>query len=277
MSAATWNLLLASFLCLAQPALAQDQPSLAPVGNALPTALPDVVFRAVMDRSVVLHLTDGSELVGRILAIEPDLLVIGDASTGQVMTMLRARVEQVRTLDAAPPFVATLDRERTESPAVPRRQRHFAINLGISPSIDLDLDYRLFHGFANLGLVLPLATKGSVWPFALGAGLGIPVDSSHPAFRLDVFGYGSVVWSVSKSEYYASGYSASAPIVAFGLGLGVHYTLANAFTVGLAVPVMGYSVTPAGSVYDGGTAQGIAFFFLASAEALPLGYLGYRF
>lgn len=100
MPTATGSLLLASLLYLAQPAMARAQGQLpaTPIGNAAPTELPDAIFRSVADRPVVLQFTDGRELAVRILAIEPETLVVSLSASGQVRTLTRATVTTVRLL-----------------------------------------------------------------------------------------------------------------------------------------------------------------------------------
>lgn len=278
MLTATGSLLLASLLYLALPATARAQGQLlaTPIGDAPPTELPDTIFRSVADRPVMVQLTDGRELAVRILAIEPKTLVVSLSASGQVRTLPRATVTTVRLL--APALVNLDQTQEVRCPPVPPlRKRHMALNLSIAPGVDLDLDAGLFHGFANTGIVLALGTEGAIVPFSLGLGVGIPWSHSLPALKIDVFAHLSVVWDVfGNYSDFGPGRGNSA---GFGVGFGIHYTWSNGFTLGITVPLVGYSVILGDTSLSGrlDVTEAIGYYFLTSSESLPLGYLGYRF
>lgn len=269
---------------LALPATAEE-PARPPPAAADPqppsaAAVPDAVLRAVGNHAVVLQRADGGAVQGTILSIEPDQVIVSTIS-GEVVTVPRASLVRVRMLDAA---VAALrpatDAEVPPVPARPRRLRHVAPTLSLAPGFSLDLDHGLFHGFLNVGIVLPLASSGGVVPFSAGLGVGIPVASRHPSFKLDIFGY---VAPVVDANYYPGCYGSSctnsgshtAVNIAFGVGLGAHHTWNNGLTLGFTVPILGYSVQAGRN--GNSVAEATGYFYLSSVEALPMGYIGYRF
>lgn len=157
------------------------------------------------------------------------------------------------------------------------RRRHVGLNLGIIPSFDLDLDVGLFHGFANLGLVMPMVSKGGLVPFSLGLGVGIPaVVRSAPNLKLDLFVLVNVMGDAgSRNSDVGWG---SGNWISLGVGLGLHHTWDNGFTLGFTVPIVGYDfdVERAGSLYANVGSYGLSRFYSSSAQAMPLVFLGYR-
>ena len=265
MSSATGSLILASCLCLTLPTLARAQSQPAP-GAATVMALPDVVWRAVVGRLGALQMTDGSELKARIVSFTSELLIVSVDPSAPVVTVPRASVTGVRLL-LVPPLPA-----RDPAAEPPRRQRHVGLNLSIAPGFDLDLDAGWFHGFANLGITLPMGTNGGIIPVALGLGAGIPLSRDR-ALRLDLFAHLNVIGKVLPSTYLGFGNR-----VAFGAGLGLHYTWRHGLTMGFTLPIMGYAidVTPSSAPDSASNPQGVGSYFLSSFEALPLGFIGYR-
>ena len=156
MSSAIGGLLLASGLCLTLPTMARAQNPPTPVAAAAPTVLPDVIWRAVLGRMVALQRTDGTEPTARIVSFTSALLVVSVHPNASTLTVPRASVTAVRLPSAVP----MIDRDRM-APDAPRRQRHVELNLSIAPGFDLDLDAGCFHGFANLGIVLPMGTMAA--------------------------------------------------------------------------------------------------------------------
>ena len=272
--------LTAAALTLGAPALAQPvapPPLASPEADAAQTLLPDALFRSLGDRVVALRLTTGGEIIGRLLGVEPTLLVVSTSPSNQVITLPRAAVAEVRLLGAAPPpppIYVNRDGEPVLQPAP--RQRHVGLNLSAAPGFLLDLDYGRFRAFANLGIVLPLATNGALVPFSLGLGGGIPVSARNPGLKLDLFAFFSVIGDASNH----SSYTYNDTLVSFGAGLGLHNTWRNVLTLGFTIPVLGYSVFTAQSNTGSSsskTSTGIAYFYLAGVESLPIGFIGYRF
>ncbi|MBL8634667.1 MAG: hypothetical protein JNM40_15700 [Myxococcales bacterium] len=152
------------------------------------------------------------------------------------------------------------------------------------PGLALDLDVGMFRAFANLGIVLPLATSGEFLPISFGAGVGIPLSKSRPSLKLDVMGYMTILVDAKDHSYSYGGSTYKLdPVVnnvSAGVGLGLHYTWQNGLTLGGMVPILGYAAYLNDFVGSDSTAsigERSALFYLASATALPLFYLGYRF
>lgn len=242
---------------------AQESPPATP-----PPAVSDASLRAVKDRQVAVRLRDGTEAAGTLLAFEADSITLV-APFGEVRTVSRADVVALRLIIAQPV-------PNTASPppsAPPGPERHFAVGLGIVPGIAIDVDYGLFHGFANYDIVFPLASGGNWQPASLGLGAGFKVSPSRPALRLDLFGHLNVMSGSSLSTN-------NGVVIAFGAGLGLHYTWNNGITLGFTVPLVGYSVAITSSpiYFNNYTASAaVANYYFSSALALPLGFLGYRF
>jgi hypothetical protein len=278
MFAATWKLLLASLICLAQPAMARAQSSalLAPVGEAPPTELPDDVFHAVADRLVVLQMIDGRELAVRILAVQPAQLVVSLSAGGQTWTVPRASVASVRLPSATPVLALLPDCPEPQLPELPRRKRHLAVNHSLAPGFNVDLDAGMFHGFANIGLFVAAVTDLAVVPVSLGLGVNIPILRKMPALRLDIFAHADVIW-----DQYAStlGYPGYGNFVGIGVGMGIHYTWNNGLTMGFTSPVVGYAFQfgPTQGMANYGIGLGVQNYYWTAAAALPLYYIGYRF
>jgi hypothetical protein len=240
--------------------------------------LPDAIFRAVLNRSVVLQLTDGQELAVRILDVRPEELIISLSSSGQVRTLPRAYVTTARLPSATPVIALAPDCPEPRLPAAPLRKRYLAVNLSLVPGFDLDLDAGLFHGFSNLGILMLAATNSEIVPLSFGVGISIPVARNLPALMLDVFAHLNIISDVNGDYPQDTGLGMG-NWVGFGAGLGLHYTWINGLTMGFTVPILGYSVQfgqiPWPVSINIGT--GVINYFLTSAEALPLFYIGYRF
>lgn len=142
------------------------------------------------------------------------------------------------------------------------RERHVSLQMGITPSLALDVDYKLFYGFANVSLVFPAATDG-IW-VSLTTGLGVNFKL-HPRTRwkMEVFGMASAMRLDVEQPWIGS----------MGIGVGFHYTSGGGFTIGFKIPIFGYSFSS--QRMHGGEA--LAFYYLASATSLPFVSMGYRF
>lgn len=250
-----------------------------PVAVVMPTGPSDLELRAVGERPVSLRMSDGSDLPCQILAMDPATLVVRLTSSGQVVSVPRAAIIHLLLRDGTRTMGTASDEDHRELPQPPLRRRYFGISLSIAPGVLLDFDYGLFRAFANVGVVLPLATEGELVPFSVGAGVGIPLSKRRPSLKLDVFGYLATMTDTTASRYYiGSGSSTrnSVTDLGFGVGIGLHYTWNNGFTLGATVPIFGYS-TRVGDSSQQSISQRTAYFYLASATSLPLFFLGYRF
>jgi hypothetical protein len=238
-------------------------------------AVPDPTFRALHDRVVALRTRDGSEVIGQVLDDDAISVTLALVPSRRVCTVAKADVVDVRLADVPPvpmQLAAAADGEapmvRTGATQPPERERHFGLNFGFSPSIDLDLDAGLFHGFVNANLVLPMASDGQILGFGAGGGVSFHVRP-HSRWKLDVFA------AVTPTRWGSSDTGGNW-VVGFGVGLGAHYTAKNGFTIGFKMPVIGYS---AGNAFGGPSSSGtaVASYYLAGLMGLPVVSLGYRF
>lgn len=265
----------ASLFCLALPTAAHGQApsSTAPVGEAPPTALPDVMFQAVGDRPVVVHLTDGRQVKVRILAVQSDRIVIGLLASGEVRLVSRDTVTTVRLLGSeAPTDCACVE---VQPPPPPRRPRYLGASISLLPGFTLDLDVRRFRAFANVGILLPSATNGGFIPLSIGLGAGLPLWRGMPGLKLDLFAHMNWVGDLhGDSDFGFHGGN----WLAFGVGIGLHRTWDNGLTMGFALPVLGYSFVIGPSPFPRNTSvpTNFGYYYATSAEALPLFYIGYR-
>jgi hypothetical protein len=223
-------------------------------------------------------MADGALLSCQIIASDPAMLVLRLSTTGQVLSVPRAQILRItiQQLQYAPPS----DAEPPLAPIPKGRVRHFGMALSIVPGLALDLDVGLFRAFANLGIVLPLATNGEILPVSMGVGVGIPLSKRRPTLKLDVLGYVAMMIDAKDRSYSYGGstYKLDPEIVniSAGIGVGLHHTWQNGLTLGGMVPILGYAARLTGSP-TASIGERTAYFFLASATALPLFYLGYRF
>ena len=232
--------------------------------------VPDATFQAVRGRAVVLRTVAGAELSGELLAVDASTATLV-LPTREVISVRKSEIAQVRLneVSATPP---TLGEAKVIAAAPPQRERHFALNLGLAPAIDLDLDYGLFHGFLNGSLVLPMASAGDLLGFSIGAGVSWR-PTTHSRWRIDAF------------VHIAPARMGDVWLIGVGAGLGAHYTYANGFTIGFKVPILGYSGCANSSSSSGSdpcsswtsAGGGVAGFYLSSVMGLPIVSLGYRF
>ena len=271
-----------TLLTLSSVAMAQEPtgPAMAPPAMAMiPRGPSDLELRAIGDRPVALRMTDGNELPCQVLAMDPEMLVVRITGTAQVVSVPRASIVQVLLRDSVRPPTAASHDDR-DVPQLPTRKRYVGLSLSILPGVSFDVDYGLFHGFANVGVVLPLASEGEIVPFSLGAGVALPISRRLPSLKLDMFGYLAAMMDTKAPRYYSgSGSIASSTVtdLGFGVGIGIHYTWNSGLTMGGSVPIFGYSARLGDSSGQQSIGTSTAFFYLASATALPLFFIGYRF
>lgn len=232
----------------------------------------DLELRALGERFVLLRTVDSKEIQGRILLVEGDTIVVRTAPSQQIASVSRASVAAVFLLDLPRPVA--LDAGGPQVPTVerPTRKRFVGLNFSAAPGFALDVESGLFHGFANVGIILPLASEATIVPFALGLGVGLPVAPRLPNLRLDIFGY----LALMADGRYAPGASYRGNYIGLGAGLGMHYTWNNGLTLGFTLPGLGYSVVSPSPAKPVSVATATAYFYYASSVALPLGYVGYR-
>jgi hypothetical protein len=251
--------LFVSLWCALAHAQLEDEP--VPNATASEPSVPDASLRAVAGQLVTLRLRGGQELAGRLLAIDPVTVTLARLPSQTVVTVAKSELTELRLLPQAPVVVPTPAVPVAEVASAPARERHFGLHLGLAPALDLDVDYKLFYGFANVSLIFPAATDGNWVSFSFGAGLNVPM-TKRTAWKLELFTY------VTPLRFDGDWW------VGFGAGLGVHYTFRSGIALGLKIPVIGYSFTTKSTVQSG---EAIGYFYLASATGLPLFSLGYRF
>lgn len=241
----------------------------------------DLELRAIGQSPVTVQMSDGALLSCQIIASDPAMLVLRLSSTGQVISVPRAQVLQITVQQqyAPPPGDA-----EPVMPIPTTKKRYVGTSLSIVPGLALDLDVGLFRAFANLGIVLPLATSGEFLPVSFGAGVGIPLSKNRPTLKLDIMGYMTILVDAKDHSYSYGGSTYKLdPVVnnvSAGVGLGLHYTWQNGLTLGGMVPILGYAAYLndfAGTDSTASIGERSALFYLASVASLPLFYLGYRF
>jgi hypothetical protein len=257
---------------LPAPPAPPPAPPTTPTTPTTPTVsyvVPDASLRAVVDRVIAVRLLHGPAINGRLLAFDGDTVTLA-AANGEIFSIQRSEVSGIRLLGAfVPETPSPNDVPPSDSTPPAPQTRSIGLHLSIPPGIAVDIDYGLFHGFANASLVFPIATDGKWAGFSVGAGVGIPILSRAPSLKLDVFAHINVM--AMDNYYYSS--TTSDVTFGFGIGIGLHYTVPNGFTVGFACPILGYSANSNSQ----SSSDGASGYYLSSAVAMPLGFLGYRF
>ena len=262
----TLLLLLSAGTAAAQAPL-DDEP--APRAAVAPTPVPDATLQALRSRTIAVQQRSGGCLVGELIGFDAATVTLALAPSRDIVTIARVDVAGLRLADAvtattsaaaAPPLAFA----PAVGTAAPTRDRHFGLQLGLAPALMLDYEAGLFYGFINADVVLPMASGGDLLAFGAGAGVSFPVASGS-RWRLDIFAhltparFGSDSWSVGG-----------------GVGLGVHYTARNGFTLGFKAPILGYSGYVTGS-HSNSSGDNVAFYYLDGVMGLPVISLGYRF
>jgi len=206
-------------------------------------------LRSAVGSRVVARLRDGSETGGKLLSVAGSALtIVGDDSI--VRTVPRGELRGLRHRAL---------------------RRTFGLELGMLPSVMADVDVGLFRAYVSSTFFFPAVTSGNIWGFSTGAGVGIPIMKSSPALKVDVLGHMNVLGVGSACS--SCGYP-TAHTFAMGVAVGVHSTLDSGFTIGVMIPVIGYSATPN---YHGTTNTAVGYYFISSAVSMAIGYMGYRF
>lgn len=219
--------------------------------------VPDASLRAVNGRVVRLELDGTPAVEGRMLAFEPATVTVVITGSNEVITVPREKLQHVIAVEAI---------------AVPEKMRVFGLQFSLLGTVAVDADYKLFHGFASTSLLLPIMTASgdSTWLAAsVGGGVSVPLSATS-RWKLDVFGE---VLPLHTTSYYT--------YLAFGVGAGFHYTASSGFTLGVTVPVVGFS-TRLGSSPTGYDASfryndSVGYYYLAAIAGMPLVTMGYRF
>lgn len=202
-----------------------------------------------LGESVWLKLRDGTEYAGRLHAFDATSVALVGADDG-VRSVPRGRVESLESRAA---------------------RRRFGVHLSLLPGVMVDADHGIFRGYLNAALAFPAALDGKLWGVSAGLGVGLPILDRRKSFKLDVLANVNVmgVETACPNCNYPD-----ANIYGFGVAAGFHDTLANGFSFGVTVPILGYAVAPN---YVGSTNAHVGNYYLSGAVAMPLGFVGYRF
>ena len=206
-------------------------------------------LRSAVGARIVVRLRDGSETGGKLLAVGSDAItIVGDDAIVHSVPRAQLRALRHRAL-----------------------RRKFGLELGMLPGLMADVDVGLFRAYVSSSFFFPAVTSGNIWGFSTGAGVGIPILASAPALKIDVLAHMNLMGVGSSCS--SCGYP-TAHTFAMGLAVGVHSTLASGFTLGVMIPVIGYSSTPG---YHGASNTPVGYYFISSAVSMAIGYMGYRF
>ncbi len=242
-------------------------------GRAQGQAVPDSVFAAVKDHAVVVQTSDGVEQAGTLLSFDQDGAVVALAPSGEVVLVPRALIVVVR-------LVTEPVRQAPVVLAGP--PRHVALQLGLVPSVMVDLEWGRLYAFVNGSVLTPFfpsyaydpvdgtSSSSPTWAFTAGAGGSFsPFDSS--GWRLDLFGL------LGLTNLAASGNAYGDPIsFSVGVGVGLHYTAPSGFTVGFKLPLVGVAITGPSTTQTDFSSR-LGQFYATHLVALPVVSLGYRF
>ncbi|MFO0550908.1 MAG: hypothetical protein U0271_21135 [Polyangiaceae bacterium] len=275
-------------------------------------AVPESALRAVLGGEVTLRLRDGSQRSGRLVAVTRDDVTlsagasnrtvlqrvelvelrlvsppaVSDADLSQAMgdgvrLRLRDGGEETGRLQAFTADTLTLVGRDSVVRNVPRGEvaalghiaanRQFGLNVSFLPGLMLDADVGLFRAYLSGSVVFPAALSGRLWGFSAGMGVTLPFLASTPELKIDILAHVNLMGVASACS--ACDYP-TAHVFGFGLAVGMHHTFESGFTMGLTVPLIGYSVTPN---YHGTTNAYVGEYYLSSAVGMPLLFMGYRF
>ena len=222
------------------------------VSVAAAAPLPDASFTALADHTVELQLDDGRVVDGRLLAFDAETITLVAPGSGEVSSVVRARVVQVRLTEPAP------------------RLRMWDVALSLPGSLNVDVDRGYLHAFASGSFLLPILTGAGqhTWfGFSVGAGVAVPVTER---WKLDAF---ATVMPLRYTSFYA--------YLATGIGIGAHFTGRSGMTFGVTLPLLGFAArlghSPYGYDAPFRTNDSLGYFYFAGLTALPLVSVGYRF
>lgn len=150
---------------------------------------------------------------------------------------------------------------------------YVAASLGVNVGLfALDVSASGFYGFAAGNVGIPLLTNGSFGAFAIGAGITRIFASSD-----------SVVWTgelfaLAQPGWGATGVFDRSAFFGAGVGMGMRFVFKSRLVLGLKAPLMGGAFSSSLLQSPGASsANVVGNFYLASAVALPIVSLGFRF
>lgn len=243
-----------------QPQAAQPQPTYG--GAVAPAApvFPDGTLQVLRGRMLSVTTRGGNVIVGEILGFDAYTITLAMAPSRAIVAVGRGDIAAIQLIDAQPTPNLTL------APPPPMPKRYFGLQLGLAPSLMLDLQVGHFYAFFNADFVLPTADN-TLYGFALGGGVTFALGArSH--------------WSMNIFAHldFARLSDTDGLIVGGGAGFGFNYTANNGFTLGFKVPIFGYSgLANHNPDADNSSAAALAGYYLTALMSLPIVHLGYRF
>jgi hypothetical protein len=150
-----------------------------------------------------------------------------------------------------------------------------AASLGVNVGLfALDVSASGFYGFVAGNVGVPLLVNGSFGAFSLGAGVTrIFASGDSVVWTGELFALAQPGWTTTYGAY---GYGKEAYFSA-GAGIGMRFVFKSRLVLGLKLPLMGAAYSPSISQSYAGTSNAVLTFYLASAVALPIISLGFRF
>lgn len=255
---------------------------LSATANAQPTELSDTLLSAANGHVVTALRTDGSALVGTLVAFDPNAIVIALEGTGRLVSLPRAETCELRLgasrlppTGSAQPVMAV-----TAASTRPARERHVGLQLYQGPgNLMLDVQAGHFYGYIGTSIGYPIIFSGkpSGEDQYIGAVVGLAGSwkiSPRSNWRFDLGGTLLPTWW--------GGFS-----MGIGLSAGFHYTSPNGFTAGFQIPVFG--VAPGCNSIVGDSdynsscprvktgAELVGNYYLQAGMSLPIMSVGYRF
>jgi hypothetical protein len=151
---------------------------------------------------------------------------------------------------------------------------YVAASLGVNVGLfAIDVSARGFYGFAAGNVGVPLLDNGSFGAFAFGAGLTrIFAAGDTVVWTGELFALAQPGWA-----NYALGISGQEAFFSAGVGMGMRFIFKSRLVLGLKFPLMGAAFSPSLSQSYQSASNSVGVFYLASAVALPLVSLGFRF
>jgi hypothetical protein len=232
---------------------------------AMVAAVPDASLRAMTGKRVRLELEGQPAVEGQLAGFEAQWVTVVLTGNNEVISVPRERLVHLKALDAGTEPAAP-------DAAAPERERVIGVHFGLSVSLAVDAQWRLFYGFVNGNVLFPLTTVtgNAAWmALAFGAGFTVPLERGHRWYA-DLVGQVLPLYLGSPYTY-----------VGMGLGFGLRYLARSGFTFAVKLPVLGYAARVGRSPYGYDSSfragYGFGYYYLAGLMGLPLVSVGYRF
>jgi len=254
----------------AQPAASDDGPG-PRVSQPQPAAIGDSTLQALRGRTIAVRRASGGVVVGELVGYDAASFTLALVPSRDIVTLPRGDIAALRLADVAPWTVTPTTASAAAGPSAagavvaagPVRERHFGLQLGLAPGVMLDYEIGYFYAFVHGDVVLPMASSGVLLGFAAGAGVTFAL-AARSRWKMDVFAH---LDPVRLGDVNLGG----------GIGLGVHFTALNGFTLAFKAPIIGYSGSFGSSSTNNGAGIGVAYYYLGGVMGLPIISLGYRF